>query len=321
MKMLNSILSIALISVASVATAQDEETYAEKLGWPKGTKALIVHVDDAGMSHDSNLGTIAAIEKGSANSFSVMMPCPWVPEIVEYIKKNPGVDAGLHLTLNAEWDGYRWGPVAGKPTTPGLVDKEGAMWGGVEETVTNASADEVETEIRAQLDRALTMGFTPTHMDSHMGTIFANPEYIARYIKVGIDTQIPIMVPGGAGKYTRIQYSDFPVAMIKAMGMQIWRGGLPVLDDLHNTSYGWKREEKLEKYKEAIRGLEPGVTMMIMHCTDPSEVFPVFTGSTETRLGDLEAVTHPEFKKTLEEEGVILTTFAELMERRKKIQD
>lgn len=321
MKMLNNILTAGLILSAGIASAQDEQTYAEKLGWPKGTKALIVHVDDAGMSHDSNLGTVAALEKGSANSFSVMMPCPWVPEIVKYIKENPGVDAGLHLTFNAEWDEYRWGPVAGKLTTPGLVDSEGAMWGNTGETVEHATADEVETEIRAQLDRALTMGFTPTHMDSHMGTIFESPEFIARYIKVGIEKQIPIMVPGGAGKYTRIQYKDFPVPMIKAMGQQIWRGGLPVLDDLHNTSYGWKREEKLEKYKEALRGMEPGVTMIIMHCTDPSEVFPVFTGSTETRLGDLEAVTHPEFKQVLEEEGIILTTFAELMERRKKVQD
>ncbi|MFP6583064.1 MAG: polysaccharide deacetylase family protein [Candidatus Hydrogenedentota bacterium] len=321
MKTLEHILTAGLILSAGIASAQDNQTYAEKLGWPKGTKALIVHVDDAGMSHDSNMGTIAALEKGSASSFSVMMPCPWVPEIVKYIKENPGVDAGLHLTLNSEWDEYRWGPVAGKPTTPGLVDSEGAMWGQTSETVEHATAEEVEFEIRAQLDRALTMGFTPTHLDSHMGTIFESPEFIAVYIKIGIEKQIPIMVPGGAGKFTRIQYSDFPVAMIKAMGMQIWRGGLPVLDDLHNTSYGWKREEKLEKYKEALRDIEPGVTMMIMHCTDPSEVFPVFTGSTDTRLGDLEAVMHPEFKQVMKEEGIILTTFAELMERRKKVQD
>lgn len=321
MKTIVNALAAIVILGCGLAHAQDDQTYAEKLGWPKGSKLLIVHVDDAGMSHDSNVGTIKAIEEGSANSFSVMMPCPWVPEIVKYIKDHPDVDAGLHLTLNAEWSGYRWPPLAGKPTTPGLVDPEGAMWPNTSDVVKNATADEVETEIRAQIDRALTMGFQPTHLDSHMGTIFEDPAFIARYIKIGIEYQIPIMVPGGAGKYTREQYPDFPVAMIKAMGMQIWRGGLPVLDDIHNTSYGWKREEKLEKYKEAIRGLDPGVTFMIMHCTDPSETFPVFTGSTETRLGDLEAVMHPEFKQTLEEEGVILTTFREMMERRKQVQE
>lgn len=321
MKPLSIIAAAALALTTTITQAQDaEQTYAEKLGWEKGTRALIIHVDDAGMSHDSNKGTIRALEEGAANSFSVMMPCPWVSEIVDYIKANPTVDAGLHLTLNAEWDGYRWGPVAGKPTTPGLVDSEGAMWGGVEDVVKNATADEVETEIRAQIDRARTMGFEPTHLDSHMGTIFASPEFITRYMKVGMELQIPVMVPGGAGKYTMIQYAEFPRAMILAMGKQLWDGGLPVLDDLHNTSYGWKREDKLENYKEAVRGLEPGVTMMIMHCTDPSEVFPVFTGSTETRLGDLEAMLDPEFAQFLKDEKIVLTTFRELMERREALK-
>ncbi|MFP6597812.1 MAG: polysaccharide deacetylase family protein [Candidatus Hydrogenedentota bacterium] len=317
MKALNYIATAALVFVSALASAQtNEKTYAEKLGWEKGTKALIIHVDDAGMSHDSNVGTIKATVEGLANSFSVMIPCPWVPEIVEYIKKNPGVDAGLHLTLNAEWDGYRWGPVAGKPTVPGLIDSEGAMWRQSSEVVENATADEVETEIRAQIDRARTMGFEPTHLDSHMGTIFENPEFITRYVKVGVELQIPIMVPGGAGKYTMRQYSDFPRPMILAMGKQIWDGGLPVLDDLHNTSYGWKREDKVAKYAEAFRGLEPGVTMIIMHCTSPSDTFPVITGSTQTRLGDLEAMLDPSLKKVIEDEGIVLTTFRELKERR-----
>ena len=119
-----------LLLLISLAPAYGwSETYAEKLGWPKGTRLLILHVDDAGMSSESNRGTIDAIEQGAANSLSVMMPTPWVPEVVDYIKANPDVDAGLHLTLNAEWDDYRWGPLAGKPTVPSLVDQEGAMWG------------------------------------------------------------------------------------------------------------------------------------------------------------------------------------------------
>src|SRR6188474_3937284 len=78
--------------------AQDP-TYAEKLGFPKGAKVLILHVDDGGMSFDSNQGVINAMEKGVANSVSVMMPCPWVPGFVHYLKQHPNVDAGLHLTL------------------------------------------------------------------------------------------------------------------------------------------------------------------------------------------------------------------------------
>src|SRR5690606_25818816 len=147
-----------------------QETYAEKLGFPKGARVLIMHVDDVGMSWDSNQGAIESIEKGVATSLSIMMPTPWVPGFFHYMQKNPEVDAGLHLTLTSEWKDYRWSPLSGKSTTPGLVDKEGAMWASVADVVTHATADEVEKEIRAQIDRARTMGFEPTHLDTHMGT-------------------------------------------------------------------------------------------------------------------------------------------------------
>jgi hypothetical protein len=170
-----------------------DQTFAEKLGYPKGKKVLIIHVDDVGMSYESNQGAIKAIKEGVATSLSVMMPCGWVPGFVHYLKENPSLDAGLHLTLTSEWKDYRWGPLAGKTEVKGLVDSEGAMWRSVGEVVKNASADEVEKEIKAQLDRARAMGFTPTHLDSHMGTLFATPEFMERYLKLGIQEKIPVM--------------------------------------------------------------------------------------------------------------------------------
>src|SRR5687768_18525784 len=118
-----------------------EITYAEKLGFPRGSKVLILHVDDVGMSWDSNQGAIQAMEKGVANSLSVMMPCPWVPGFVHYMMDHPDTDAGLHLTLTSEWKDYRWPPLSGRPAVPGLVDEEGALWHSVEQVVMNASAD------------------------------------------------------------------------------------------------------------------------------------------------------------------------------------
>ena len=160
MREMKCILTLALCAIQTFAVAQDQ-TYAEKLGWAKGDKVLIVHIDDAGMSHDSNLGTIKALETGMANSFSVMMPCPWVPEIAKYIVENPDTDPGLHLTLTSEWPNYRWGPLVGKPTAPGLVDGEGALWKSVSDVIKHATADEVDMEIRAQLARARAIGFEP----------------------------------------------------------------------------------------------------------------------------------------------------------------
>jgi chitin disaccharide deacetylase len=308
--------TLALLALAIAPVSAHAETYAEKLGWPEGTKALIVHIDDAGMSHDSNVGTIRALEEGMANSFSVMMPCPWVPEITKYIAENPDHDAGLHLTLTSEWHGYRWGPSAGKPTVPGLVDSEGALWPSVAQVVEKATPEEVDTEIRAQLDRARTMGFEPTHLDSHMGTLFADMKFLEKYLTLGIEKQIPVMFPGGHVYFSSQQYPEWPKELIQTFGQRIWDAGLPVLDDLHNTSYGWKREDKVAKFVEAVHDMKPGVTMMIVHCTDPSETFPKFSGSAETRLGDLEGVISPEFKKAIEEEGIVLTTFRELKQRR-----
>src|SRR6476620_11549291 len=162
-----------------------DSTYAERLGFPKGAKVLILHVDDAGMSFDSNQGAIEAMTKGAATSCSVMMPCPWVPQFVQFLKTHPQLDAGLHLTLTSEWTNYRWGPVAGKPTVPGLVDSTGSMWSNVPDVLKHATADEAEREMEAQWERAHAMGFVPTHFDSHMGTLFASPEFLIKYVRFG----------------------------------------------------------------------------------------------------------------------------------------
>jgi len=326
------LLTAALLSVGSQA---QDMTYAEKLGFPKGKKVVILHIDDAGMSYDSNLGTIRALKEGVANSVSVMMPCGWVPGFVHFLKENKDVDAGLHLTLTSEWKQYRWGPLAGKPTVRSLVDSEGALWPSVKDVVQHGTPDHVETEIRAQLDRARTMGFEPTHMDSHMGTLFATPEFLQRYVKVGIEEKIPVMFPGGHNTLIKVdeRLEGERLEMVRNLGRQLWDAGLPVLDDLHNTSYGWVpdvkgkiskkklQKFKAEKYVHALKEeIQPGLTMVIMHCTHPTEVFEHISSSGVTREGDLLAMLDPSVRKAIEDEGIILTTWRELMERRQKVK-
>ncbi|MEO8416574.1 MAG: polysaccharide deacetylase family protein, partial [Ginsengibacter sp.] len=323
-------LFVALIAANVLKSQTTSLTYAEKLGYPKGSKVLIIHVDDAGMSYDSNMGAIEAITNGAATSTSVMMPCSWVPGFVHYLKLHPGIDAGLHLTLTSEWLDYRWGPVSGKSVTPGLTDKEGNLWRSVTEVVQHASPDEVEKEIRAQLEKARSMGFEPTHLDSHMGTLFASPEFLKRYMKVGMENHIPVMLPGGNDVLIReeTQSPDAIIKQFRDLGDTLWKAGLPVLDDLHNFSYDWKipdsisnddtklRDFKTKKYIAALKLLQPGVTMMIMHCTDPSETFKYISNSGPLRKADLLAMLNPEFKKALTDNGIIVTTWRELMERR-----
>jgi len=349
-RLVRSPILALLLAALSAAAADAATTWAERLGFPAGTRAVILHVDDAGMSHDSNLGALRAIRDGVANSVSVMMPCPWVPEMVEILAEHPDIDAGLHLTLTSEWDHYRWGPLMGKSAVPGLTDGEGALWPSVVEVATHATPDEVEAEVRAQIDRARSMGFEPTHLDSYMGTLFATQEFIARYVKVGAETGIPVMFPGGHNTLLERQYRAETIAALKrqgrwregmeippneqvalgrAMGPQVWAAGLPVLDDLHNVSYGWRlpegveatdealRELKVERYSAALRELEPGVTMMIMHATDTSDGFASISGSGPTRRGDMLAMLDPRLRRVIEEEGLVLTTWRELGERRR----
>jgi len=327
--------AITLISVVFVVNgfAQDS-TYAEKLGFPRGAKVVVLHIDDVGMSYDSNSGTVDVLTNGAAKSCSIMMTCPWVPGFFRYLKEHPDADAGIHLTLTSEWRDYRWGPLSGKPTVPGLVDPEGELWTSVEEVVKHATADEVEVELRAQIDRAISMGFRPTHLDSHMGTLFASKAFIERYIKMGMQYNIPIMFPGGHNALISKQMNmpDAQVQMLRQVAKGIWNTGLPVLDDLYNETYSWAiprdsstdenllRKFKTRKYIEALRSLKPGVTMVIMHCTATTEVFPFISDSGPVRKGDLLTMMDPEFKEALKREKIILTTWRELMVRRSNIR-
>ena len=351
-KYLSWLLSLSML-ITTTTIAQNEKTYAEKLGWPKGTKVVIFHVDDAGMSYSSNRGAIRSMEEGVATSASIMMPCSWAASFGKYVKQNPSVDAGLHLTLTSEWKDYRWPPLNGISHSAGLVDDEGCMWHTVEQVVKNASPDIIETEIRAQIERALKMGLKPTHLDSHMGTLFADNSFLERYVKVGIEYGIPVMFPGGdntlllesmqnpmvknlkaSGKYKEGMKLPVPpmLKQTKAVGEKIWNAGLPVLDDLHTISGDWKPEgdnvtsKQWGKYKAqqwitALDKMKPGVAMLIVHSSDITEEFKYISGSGGSRYADLLSMLDPDLKAYLKKNNIVLTTWRELLERRKAVKE
>lgn len=324
------LLCLFITAMGHVTASAQTETYAEKLGFPKGKKVVIFHVDDAGMSYDSNVGTMNAIDKGIANSISVMMPCGWVPHFFDYLKKHPNVDAGVHLTLTSEWKNYRWSPLVGRDKAPGLFDEQGSFWPEVAQVVAHASADEVEAEIRAQLARYRSFGIQPTHMDSHMGTLF-DPKFIMRYAKVAIEEKIPILFPAGHASLI-FKANNVPAPMqqlAQQVGKQLWDAGLPVLDDLDGTITstnlpGGATDEALQKFKtrkfiELLNSVKPGLTYIIMHCTAPTTTFDLISSSGQSRKGDMLGMMDPALKAFVEKEGIIVTTWRELMERRKKM--
>jgi len=320
-----SVLTVLLAIVALAANAVgDEKTYAERLGWPAGAKVVIFHIDDAGMSHDSNAGVVEALERGVATSTSIMFPCPWATEIVRYVKEHPTVDAGVHVTLTSEWKNYRWGPVAGAKLVPGLTDAEGCLWSNVLQAATSAKVDEEESEIRAQVARCQKMGITPTHLDSHMGTVFATPALLERYIKIGVDTGIPVMLPAGhmqfiAGKTSLV---PFPLQQLaRHYGEKVWAAGLPVLDDLHTGGGVRKPEEKKQQILDFLRTMKPGLTQFIVHCTRPGDTFKFISSSGPMRQAELEAMLAPEVKQAIQEQKILLTTWRELKQRRDAVKN
>lgn len=312
------VVLVTLVSHLSPGRSQAAggPSFGERLGWRADQVVVILHVDDVGMSRSSNLGATEAVEKGVATSWAVMMPCPWVPDIAAYLRAHPEVDSGLHLALTSEWAPYRWGPVAGKSQVPGLVDPEGCLWRNVAGVVAKASPDEIELEIRAQVDRAETLGMPMTHIDSHMGTLFARPDYFARFAKVGIEKHIPVLAVGGHATYTAIENPQ-ATGELQQWIPKLWNAGLPVLDDLHTGSYGWKPAQKTELLLALLKELKPGVTEILFHASRPTEDFPVITGSSESRFADLKALTDPRVRQLIQERGIVLTTWKELLKRRK----
>src|SRR3954470_8078985 len=173
---------LAILLVASALPAQTR-TIAERLGHPRDAKLLILHADDLGVAHSVDAASLDALDKGAISSASIMMPTPWVTEVAAYAKTHPDADLGLHLTLTSEWQTYRWGSVESSDKVSSLLDADGTFPSDVAPVVARAKAQDIERELRAQVERALALGIHPTHLDSHMGALFSGPELLASYIK------------------------------------------------------------------------------------------------------------------------------------------
>ncbi|HSP89184.1 MAG TPA: polysaccharide deacetylase family protein [Ignavibacteriaceae bacterium] len=140
-------------------------------------KNLLIRCDDIGMSHSVNLAAKELIDAGLIFSVSVMVPCPWFEEAVSILKDNLQITAGIHLTLNSEWKNYRWGPVAGKNLVSSLVDSLGYFFPSrADFFANNPKSEEVEIELRAQIEKALKSGLNISYLDYHMSTAVDRPE-------------------------------------------------------------------------------------------------------------------------------------------------
>ena len=167
-------------------------TLAERLGYAPDASLLIINCDDLGSSHAANVGVYEALRTGVATSATLMVPCPWAREAAARYR---GEDVGVHLTLNAEYDLYRWGPITHAPS---LLDGDGGFPRTVEDLWDHADLDEARRELRAQVERAIYWGFDVSHLDSHMAAVQLRPEFFDIYLELAVDFRLPLRMLGGS---------------------------------------------------------------------------------------------------------------------------
>ncbi|MDQ6873098.1 MAG: polysaccharide deacetylase family protein [Gemmatimonadota bacterium] len=293
--------SVLPLLFASTLPAQTK-TIAERLGHPANSKLLILHADDLGAAHSVDAASFAGLENGAVTSASIMVPTPWIGEVAAYARAHPNADLGLHLTLTSEWETYRWGSVESADKVSSLLDSAGTFPNDEKFVAANAKPVEVEREIRAQISRALSMGIHPTHLDSHMGSLFTTPELIATYVKVAHDYRLPFLAVKGSALAA-------PQAGVTPRDV--------LLDAVIIADRQVPRDQWKAFYLNAINNLKPGLTEIIVHLGyDDSELQAVMVNhepyGAMWRQHDYDVLTSPEFKKALKDNHVILVTWKEL---------
>lgn len=290
-------------------------TNAEKIGFPGGKKILLLHMDDLGMCPEANQAGQFYISNGFVTSGAVMMPCPTAQEFVQWAKANPGADIGTHLTLTSEWKTYRWGPLSDPSKVPGLLDQQKKLHRDVPDVVIHASQEEVETEIRAQINKMIALGLTPSHIDTHMGTLYGSKEFVKVFLKTAEDYGIPanaidLTNTEVAAKYREVGY---PIDQNVIDLINAYR--LPKLDNFTSVPDGKTYELKKANFLALVNSLEPGLTEIIFHPSAESDNLRSITGSWQQRVWEARLFSDPEVISYFRENGIILTNWKEIMKK------
>ena len=250
----------------------------------------VLHQDDVGMCHGANIAFRELSALGSITSGSVMVPCPWFREVAEMAAANKSLDLGVHLTLTAEKEFYRWRPLTSASKLSGLVDDDGYMWRDVGSVRRNANIEAVALELRAQIDFALTSGFDVTHLDAHMGATLA-PEFCAIYVALGVEYRLPVLITKSLSQYgpnnhiTGVSDEQFAEFVVLAEDKR-----MPVFDRVLETNFGRPSSQSLARdaYQEMFTKSKSGLTFAALHPNAPGEVEAIEPNQFHVRTDEYE---------------------------------
>lgn len=291
--------------------------FLKKLGYSDTDRLVIIHTDDIGMCHASVQAFMDLWNFGTITSGAVMVPCPWFPAVARMCRENPGMDMGVHATLNSEWDAYRWRPLSTLDPASGLLDEEGYFHHWQPEVYANAKPEAVEAEVNAQVERAIAAGIDVTHVDSHMGTIMS-PLFIQTYIQAAAIRFLPNMLPRTDAKGVEVmEISPDEMKLYEPVMHQLLDMGVPMLEGFVAMPL-MEPNGQMETAKELLGSLPEGITHFILHPSIDTAELRSIAPDWESRVANYNTFMSDELKKFIEREDIILIGYRQLRDAMRK---
>ncbi len=296
------LLLLPVLSWLTCAQTPPTKTVQERLGYPATARLLVIHADDLGMNHSVNRATFEALEKNWITSSSILVPCPWFPEVSLWAKNHPNADLGIHQALNSEWTTLRWGPVSPTDKVPSLLAADGYLPLDTDVVARNAKPAEVEMELRAQIDRAQSLGIHLTHLDTHMGALFGSTDLYTLYKKMGYHYGLPVL--------QELEGAHGPLDLAPPAGEAL-------VQKVISINPGIDAKDWTAWYEKQLAPLAPGVYEVIVHLAYDDEEMRGATADhpdwgAAWRQHDLDMVKSPEFQKFLKDQGFLLVGWRDL---------
>ena len=286
----------------------------KKMGYSNDDRVVIIHADDVGMCQSSVSACQDLFEKGGISSAAIMVPCPWFLSAIELTKNLKQSDFGVHITLTSEWKNYRWKPISTVDPESGLIDPQGYFYSTSEDVFQKANPEYVKKELYAQIDHASNQGLSPTHIDTHMGSI-AHPKFMFDYIQASISRKIPAMVFRlSEEEWIKLGLDEVSANLISGYLLALENQGFPLLDHLRSMPLD-QPEGRLEYAKRLFDELPAGITHFIIHPSKDTEEIKAITPDWESRVGDYKLFMDDDIFYYLKNNGIKIIGYNDIKQQ------